>query len=435
MRSTLRPLADRPGRSTRNRQPHLRPASSRRTPTYDVAMSYDVVVVGAGFAGSVMAERFASQLRQAGPRDRPPAPRRRERLRRGRRGGDPDPPLRPAHLPHQLAREIVDYLSPFTGWRPYEHRVLAMRPRPAGADPDQPHDRQRACSASRLQTEDEVAAFYAARAEPVDASQRTSEDVVVGRRRPGAVRAVLPRLHAKAVGPRPEPARRVGDRASAHPHQRRRPLLHRPFPDDARRRLHRDVRTHARPPTDRSPRPAPISTTSRIPSTTGRSSTPARSTRSSAIGSGGCRTARCASSSRRWRDSHVPADRHGQLSRRDRGALHPDQRVQAPHRPASTTRRRSSASSHRPPATRTTRSHARRIRPRSTSATGRSPTRRPTSISSAAWRRTSTTTWTRSSPRRSRRSGGSSRGREPRGLTSDGRRHRRPSGPVSSPRT
>ena len=73
------------------------------------------------------------------------------------------------------------------------------------------------------------------------------------------------------------------------------------FQADAGRRLHRDVRADARPPAHRGPDRASTSTTSRTASTTGRSSTPVRWTRSSAIGSAGCRTARCASSSRRCR--------------------------------------------------------------------------------------------------------------------------------------
>ena len=41
-----------------------------------------------------------------------------------RRGRHPCSPVRPAYLSHQLD-EIVAYLSQFTEWRPYEHRVLA----------------------------------------------------------------------------------------------------------------------------------------------------------------------------------------------------------------------------------------------------------------------------------------------------------------------
>ena len=48
------------------------------------------------------------------------------------------------HIFHTNSEQVVDYLSQFTEWRPYEHRVLALRPRPAGADPDQPDDAQQA---------------------------------------------------------------------------------------------------------------------------------------------------------------------------------------------------------------------------------------------------------------------------------------------------
>lgn len=90
----------------------------------DKAQRYDVMVVGAGFAGAVMAERLASQ---AGKRvlvvDRRP-----------HIGGNAYDRLDEAgvlihqygpHIFHTNSAEIVEYLSQFTGWRPYEHRVLA----------------------------------------------------------------------------------------------------------------------------------------------------------------------------------------------------------------------------------------------------------------------------------------------------------------------
>ena len=68
---------------------------------------------------------------------------------------------------------------------------------------------------------------------------RTSEDVVVVTRRPRALREVLPRLHAQAVGGRSLAARRVRDGARAGAHQSRRPLFHRHLPVHAAARLHR----------------------------------------------------------------------------------------------------------------------------------------------------------------------------------------------------
>src|SRR4051795_11880740 len=140
-------------------------------------MRHDVVVVGAGFAGSVMAERFASELGK--------------RVlvidRRGHVGGNAYDELDAAgilihrygpHIFHTNAAEIVEYLSKFTEWRPYEHRVLASV---RGQLVPIPINRTTVNRLFGLElvTDDEVAAFYAERAEPV-IRNRSSEDVVVG---------------------------------------------------------------------------------------------------------------------------------------------------------------------------------------------------------------------------------------------------------------
>ena len=86
---------------------------------------YDWLIVGAGFAGSVLAERIASQ--------------RQERVlvvdRRSHIGGNAYDRRDAAgllihqygpHIFHTNSERIFEYLSRFTEWRPYEHRVLAM---------------------------------------------------------------------------------------------------------------------------------------------------------------------------------------------------------------------------------------------------------------------------------------------------------------------
>ena len=84
----------------------------------------DVVVVGAGFAGSVLAERLASQMG------------RRVLLvdKRPHIGGNAYDHLDAAgvlvhkygpHIFHTNSARIFSYLGQFTDWRPYEHRVKA----------------------------------------------------------------------------------------------------------------------------------------------------------------------------------------------------------------------------------------------------------------------------------------------------------------------
>ncbi|WP_312304097.1 UDP-galactopyranose mutase [Pulveribacter sp.] len=87
--------------------------------------SFDYLIVGGGFAGCVLAERLASQLGQ-----RVLIVDRREHI-----GGNAYDCLDKAgvlihrygpHIFHTNAQRVVDYLSQFTEWRPYEHRVLAQ---------------------------------------------------------------------------------------------------------------------------------------------------------------------------------------------------------------------------------------------------------------------------------------------------------------------
>jgi UDP-galactopyranose mutase len=138
---------------------------------------YDYLVVGAGLAGSTMAERLASQLgarvllvdkreHLAGNCYDPIGA---DGLRYHRYG---------PHIFHTNSATVVDYLSQFTSWRPYEHRVLANV---AGRLVPIPINRTtvNALTGSALD-EAGVRAFFAARAEP-RARIASSEDVIVSR--------------------------------------------------------------------------------------------------------------------------------------------------------------------------------------------------------------------------------------------------------------
>ncbi len=137
---------------------------------------YDYLIVGAGFSGSVLAERLASQH---GARvlliDRRP-----------HIGGNAyDEPNQAGilyhkygpHIFHTNSDQVVDYLSNFTKWRPYEHRVRAYV---RGKLVPIPINRTtlNLLFDADLQTEEEAAAYLAKRAEPVDEIS-TSKDVVI----------------------------------------------------------------------------------------------------------------------------------------------------------------------------------------------------------------------------------------------------------------
>jgi UDP-galactopyranose mutase len=137
----------------------------------------DWLIVGAGFAGSVLAERIASQ--------------RGESVllidRRSHVGGNAYDRYNEdglliheygPHIFHTNSEAVFTYLSKFTAWRQYEHRVLAevdgqLLPIPINLD-----------TVNRLYglnlSSDQLGAWFAARADTV-ANIKTSEDVVVAK--------------------------------------------------------------------------------------------------------------------------------------------------------------------------------------------------------------------------------------------------------------
>ena len=85
---------------------------------------YDVVIAGAGFAGAIMAERLAegSGKRVLVVDKRPHVAGNAYDLHD--KAGVLIHQYGP-HIFHTNSEQVVDYLSRFTAWRPYEHRVLA----------------------------------------------------------------------------------------------------------------------------------------------------------------------------------------------------------------------------------------------------------------------------------------------------------------------
>ncbi|WP_445192703.1 UDP-galactopyranose mutase [Sphingomonas sp. Tas61C01] len=154
-------------------QPIVSPTTWPAAPT-----RYDVMIVGAGFAGAVMAERLASELgKKVLVVDRRPHVAG-NAFDRYDDAGILMHQYGP-HIFHTNSAEVFDYLSRFTEWRPYEHRVLAdvdgkLVPMPINRTTlNQLYDLE-------LDSDEAVDAFLASRAEPVE-TIRTSADVVVAK--------------------------------------------------------------------------------------------------------------------------------------------------------------------------------------------------------------------------------------------------------------
>jgi UDP-galactopyranose mutase len=139
---------------------------------------YDFLIVGAGFAGAVMAERLANEAGKRvlviDKRDHIAGNAFDERDAAGNLIHRYGP-----HIFHTNSAEIFDYLSRFTEWRPYEHRVLGEVRGQLVPIPINRTTLNKLYGLS-LDSDDAVEAFFASRAEPVE-DVRTSEDVVVGR--------------------------------------------------------------------------------------------------------------------------------------------------------------------------------------------------------------------------------------------------------------
>ena len=183
---------------------------------------YDWLIVGAGFAGSVLAERLASE--------------RNERVllidRRNHIGGnaydryDDDGLLihqYGPHIFHTNSKQIVEHLSRFTDWRPLRAPRAGGGGRHARADPDQSRHGQQAL---RAEPHLRRAAGLVCRAGREDRRDQDIGGRGGVRRRPRALRKILPRLYPQAMGTRSFRTRQIGDLARADPHEPGRPLLH-----------------------------------------------------------------------------------------------------------------------------------------------------------------------------------------------------------------
>jgi len=137
---------------------------------------FDYLIVGAGFAGSVLAERLASQGKKILILDK------RDHIAGNafdyyNEDGILIHKYGP-HIFHTNSKDVFEYLSRFTSWRPYEHKVLAsvdgqLVPIPINLNTI---NHLYGLNLNSSQVED----FFASKAEVISGI-KTSEDVVVSR--------------------------------------------------------------------------------------------------------------------------------------------------------------------------------------------------------------------------------------------------------------
>lgn len=138
---------------------------------------FDYLIVGAGFAGSVLAERLATQANK-------------KVLiidKRDHIGGNAYDHFNTdgilihkygPHIFHTNSKEVFEYLGQFTEWRPYEHKVLGSVDGQLVPIPINLNTINQLYGLNLNSTE--VESFFASKAEKV-AGVKTSEDVVVSK--------------------------------------------------------------------------------------------------------------------------------------------------------------------------------------------------------------------------------------------------------------